>query len=131
MKADFSRGKCPVCGLPVKFRQNKNGILYTYCDHGHHAKLGRLDSNEATEAINAGRPWNNGVIYLYPLEQKGTNNGTARELGTITPISARTDNFGRGDGQPAASAGSGHNDRLGSTGSGDRSDDSGFGLGFI
>ena len=102
MKSDFSRGKCPICGLPARFRQNKNGILYTYCDHGHHAKLGRLDSSEATEAINAGRPWNNGVIYLYPLEQKGMNNGTTNTTGTNKSVNYGADPGRRTDGQPTA-----------------------------
>ena len=84
MKTDFSRGKCPVCGMPVKFRQNKNGILYTYCDRGHHAKLGRADSNEATAAINAGQAWNNGILYMYPLETKGQTNGTGTKNTTGT-----------------------------------------------
>ena len=104
MRSDFSRGKCPICGQPVRFRQNKNGILYTYCDHGHHAKLGRLDSTEATETINAGRPWNNGVIYLYPLETKGTNNGTNRTSERTTD-NIGTDTGRRTDGQPATYAG--------------------------
>lgn len=73
MKEDFARGKCPICGRPTKFRKNKNGILYTYCDYGHHAKLGRDDSTEAAAAINAGQSWNNGVSYLYPLT-KGKEN---------------------------------------------------------
>lgn len=125
MKVDFARGKCPICGQSVKFRQNKNGILYTYCDYGHHAKLGRSDSVQATAEIKAGRPWNNGTIYLYPLtnETKGNQNGT-NESNTTGTNSIGTDFGRRADGQPAAvSIDSGKSDDPRNSGSDNRDDD--------
>ena len=80
---------------------------------------------EAIDAITAGRPWNNGVIYLYPLELKGHNNGTAS-----TNNNNRTDNFGRNDGQFAAAAPTGQ-PRPGATGSTEQPDDPDFGFGFF
>ena len=123
MKSDFSRGKCPICGQPARFRKNKNGILYTYCDHGHHAKLGRLDSLEAINEINAGRPWNNGVIHLYPLETKGTNNGTTNETRSISTVNYGTETGRRTDGQSDAVT-----RPTVQPGTGDDSDDSDFGF---
>ena len=75
MKDDFARGKCPVCGCETMFRQNKNRILYTYCRNSHHVKFGRDDSISAIAQIASGKNWNNGLIYLYPLEQKKVTNG--------------------------------------------------------
>lgn len=76
--------RCPVCGRKTDIRENKNGILYTYCPYNHHAKLSRDDSNEAKKALENGQQWNNGVIYLYPNNKQenernienGTNTGT-------------------------------------------------------
>lgn len=69
-KEDFSRGKCPVCGQTTTYRTNKNGIIYTFCPNGHHAKLSKVDSWEAGKQLTAGKAWTNGVIHMYPLTQE-------------------------------------------------------------
>ena len=66
MKNNVGHMRGPVCGCQTWVRENKNGILYTYCHNNHHAKLSSEDSRAAMAAINAGRSWNNGVVYLYP-----------------------------------------------------------------
>lgn len=75
MNDDYARGKCPICGCETLYRKNKNGILYTFCRNGHHAKLGRDDSKKATAMIAGCKNWNNGIVYLYPLEMKGKEDG--------------------------------------------------------
>lgn len=82
MRNDFSRGKCPVCGCDVMFRQNKNRILYCYCRNGHHAKLNRDDSVVANAKIAAGQNWNNGIVYLYPILKGKTENETENRTNT-------------------------------------------------
>lgn len=81
MKNNVGHMRCPVCGCQTWVRENKNGILYTYCHNNHHAKLSSDDSRAAMSAINAGRSWNNGVVYLYPeskqeQQTERTQNGT-------------------------------------------------------
>lgn len=92
MNNDFARGKCPICGCATFYRKNKNGIIYTYCPIGHHAKLDRMASTAASVAICGGKPWNNGIIYLYPM--KGFDNGNNEtSIGTIgnQPLKRRND----------------------------------------
>lgn len=86
MKNNVGHMRCPVCGCQTWVRENKNGVLYTYCHNNHHAKLSSDDSRAAMAAINAGKSWNNGVVYLYPetkqeQQTERTENGTN---GTIT-----------------------------------------------
>lgn len=84
MKNNIGHMRCPVCGVQTWVRENKNGILYTYCHNNHHAKLSSEDSRAAMAAMNAGKSWNNGVVYLYPekmfnyqdIQTERTENGT-------------------------------------------------------
>ena len=66
MRNNIGHMRCPVCGVQTWVRENKNGVLYTYCHNNHHAKLSSEDSRAAMAAMNAGKSWNNGVVYLYP-----------------------------------------------------------------
>lgn len=71
--------RCPTCGVKTDIRENKNGILYCNCHNYHQNKMARFDSEEAKHNLLQGKPWNNGVVYLYPLEKQQTerteNNG--------------------------------------------------------
>lgn len=96
MKNNIARMKCPVCGRNTWVRENKNGVLYTYCASLHHTKLNGEDSRNAKEALKQGKSWNNGLIYIYPNER--TENGTdttntIRTVGTVerANIDRRTD----------------------------------------
>lgn len=84
MREDFARGRCPICGCETYFRKNKNLILYTYCPNGHQAKLGRDDSKQAIAAIAGGKEWNNGILYLYPLNRTGKEKDNGRDDRTST-----------------------------------------------
>lgn len=103
MKNNIGRMKCPVCGRNTWVRENKNGVLYTYCASLHHTKLNGEDSKNAKEALKQGKSWNNGLIYIYPnerTENDGNNTNTNGTIGTIT----RADIDGRPNGQPATPA---------------------------
>lgn len=67
---DYARGKCPICGTDALFRINKNGILYTICRKNHRAQLDKFDSIDARASIDAGAPWHNGLIHIYPLNHQ-------------------------------------------------------------
>lgn len=67
---DYARGKCPICGTDALFRINKNGILYTICRKNHRAQLDKFDSIDARASIDAGNPWHNGLIHIYPLNHQ-------------------------------------------------------------
>lgn len=67
---DYARGKCPICGTDALFRINKNGILYTICRKNHRAQLDKFDSIDARASIDAGAPWHNGIIHIYPLNHQ-------------------------------------------------------------
>lgn len=95
MKTNVGRMKCPVCGRDTWVRENKNGVLYTYCANLHHSKLNGEDSKSAKQALEQGKSWSNGLIYIYPNERKTENDGTN---GTNT----RANTIGRTDGQPTA-----------------------------
>lgn len=75
MNEDYARGKCPVCGCETMYRLNKNRLLYTFCRNGHAAKLGREESIKATAQIAGGNKWNNGFVYLYPINEKQEKKG--------------------------------------------------------
>lgn len=79
MKEDFARMKCPACGAETFVRVNKNRILYTYCPMGHHLKLTAQESRQAIPALAGGKPWNNGLIYLYPMNGKGMDNDSGKQ----------------------------------------------------
>lgn len=79
MKEDFARMKCPACGTETFIRVNKNRILYTYCPMGHHLKLTAQESRQAIPLLNAGKPWNNGILFLYPLMKGNQDNGTIKD----------------------------------------------------
>ena len=83
---DYARGKCPICGTDALFRINKNGILYTICRKNHRAQLDKFDSIDARASIDAGAPWHNGLIHIYPLNhqinkptEKGQEDNVRRE----------------------------------------------------
>lgn len=80
---DYARGKCPICGTDALFRINKNGILYTICRKNHRAQLDKFDSIDARASIDAGAPWHNGLIHIYPLNH---------QLNKPTETKGQTDN---------------------------------------
>ena len=137
MNNDFARMRCPICGTTTAARINKNGIIYTYCPNGHHARLSRDDSREATAALKAGKQWNNGIVYIYPEKQQQTErkqenerkdnstgtNGTTTATNGTTGRNNAGDNYGRTNGQFAAD----------STvdGTSDTESDTDFGFGFV
>lgn len=88
--------RCPVCGVKTDIRENKNGILYSNCHNYHQSKMARFDSEEAKHNLTAGKTWNNGVLYLYPLEKQQTerteNNGN---INTNTRTDSNTPEIGR------------------------------------
>lgn len=90
MKNNIGRMKCPVCGHDTWVRENKNGILYTYCSFLHHSKLNGEDSLMAKEALKQGKKWTNGMVFIYPKEREEKENGQSI---------ARTDFDGRNDGE--------------------------------
>lgn len=79
MKEDFARMKCPACGAETFIRINKNRILYTYCPMGHHLKLTAQESRQAIPVLTGGKPWNNGILFLYPLMKGNQGNGTSKD----------------------------------------------------
>ena len=128
MNSDFAKMRCPVCGTQTGARLNKNGIIYIYCPNGHHARLSREDSSEAVRVLKSGQSWNNGIVFIYPEQQKNErklendgNNGTTN--GTNT-----SDYNGRTNGQPAAN--SAFNSGT-SASDGDESDGDDFAFGLI
>ena len=105
MNDDFARGKCPVCGCETVYRQNKNRILYTFCRNGHHAKLGREDSISANAKIAGGNNWNNGILYLYPLNRKEKeNDGRTIEKQTTGTAAGTSTTSARAEFIPTTSA---------------------------
>lgn len=143
MNDDYARGKCPICGCETMYRLNKNRLLYTFCRNGHAAKLGREESIKAIAQIACGNKWNNGFVYLYPInekqEKKGilTNdsreNDTTRTTGTDTTsaragfIQQRSENSGISSGTSSAT-----NTTTGTTGTNNgKSDDNGDLLGWL
>ena len=84
---DYARGKCPICGTDALFRINKNGILYTICRKNHRAQLDKFDSIDARASIDAGTPWHNGLIHIYPLNHQinkpTETKGTEKNAGII------------------------------------------------
>ena len=103
MNLDIGHMRCPVCGTQTGARKNKNGIIYTYCPNGHHARLSREDSREAVLALESGKQWNNGVVYIYPqqkqTERKQENDGNNQQSTTGSNSSI---NYGRTNREPAA-----------------------------
>lgn len=110
MKNNVGHMRCPVCGCQTWVRENKNGILYTYCHNNHHAKLSSDDSRAAMAAINAGRSWNNGVVYLYPetkqeQQTERTQNGTNGTITTNGGIATNAETGRRLDGSNTTTGG--------------------------
>lgn len=91
-KTDFSRAKCPICGVEIIFKINKNGVLYTFCRNSHHVKLGKYDSKEAIEAIEGGKAWHSGVMHLYPLNHQQHQEMKGRAENVQHGIERRTTN---------------------------------------
>ena len=107
--------RCPVCGRRTDIRVNKNGTLYCNCVNYHQAKLNKPDSIDASSALEEGKSWNNGLIYLYPYEKTAerAENGQRNIENSITSrtndsstgtTGSSTGNYGRNDGQFAAVA---------------------------
>lgn len=131
MNNDIGRMRCPVCGTQTGARKNKNGIIYTNCPNGHQSKLNKPDSHEAAAALDSGKAWNNGLVFIYPLEKqterKQENDGNDSRNDRT---SGQCINYGRTDGQsaPNSAANNGNTDTNSEL---DESDDDDFGFGLI
>lgn len=104
---DYARGKCPICGTDALFRINKNGILYTICRKNHRAQLDKFDSIDARASIDAGAPWHNGLIHIYPLNHqlnKPTEKGKEENAGIIERRPTDDNRAGAGTTNGTASA---------------------------
>ena len=109
-KNNIGRMKCAICGCNTWVRENKNGILYANCHNHHQTKLNGDDSISAKNALEQGKSWNNGLIFIYPnerTENDGNNTGTTN--GTTGTV-AGSANFRRADGKPATPARIGTNE---------------------
>ncbi len=121
MNPDIGKMRCPVCGTQAGARLNKNGIIYTNCPNGHQAKLNKPDSHAALVALQAGKSWNNGLIFIYPNERKLENDGTNKPT---TGTDSAGVNYGRPNGQPSTNS-------TVDNGTDTESDDDGFSFGLI
>lgn len=115
IKNNIGRMKCAICGCNTWVRQNKNGILYANCHNHHQTKLNGDDSIGAMQALQQGKAWNNGLIFIYPNERTENGTNTTNTTGTNGTITGNSNN-GRTDGQLTAPA------RIGTGGTDSRTD---------